>query len=70
MRNGIKVAVQTDFTDIHIGGDNKIITQVVQGHIQASWDIQVLIQDIHTYIQLCNNVYIAGIFKEGNCTVD
>ena len=50
--------MQVGFTDIHIEGDNKILIQAVQGHIQVSWEIQVLIQDIHTYSQLCNNVHM------------
>ena len=49
--------MQVGFTDIHIEGDNKILIQAVQDHIQVSWEIQVLIQDIHTYSQLCNNVH-------------
>ena len=36
MRNGIGVAVQVGHTNIHIEGNNKILIQVVEGHIQAS----------------------------------
>jgi len=70
MRNGIKAAIQACFTNSHIEGDSKILVQAVQGHIQAPWDIQILIKDIYTYIQLCNNVYITHIFREGNYTAD
>ena len=48
MRNSIKAAIQAGFTDIHIEGNNKILIQALQGHIQASWKIQVLIYDVHT----------------------
>ena len=49
MRNGIKAIVQVGYTNIHIEGDNKILIQEMQGHIQALWELQVLIHDIHTY---------------------
>lgn len=66
MRNGIKAALQAGFTDIHIEGDNKILIQAVQGHIQVPWEIQVLIQDIHTFLQHCNTVIVTHIFRQGN----
>ena len=67
MRNRIKAAVQAGFTDIRIEGDNKIFIQAVQSHIQASWEIHILIEDIRTYIQLCNNVHITHVFMQKNC---
>ena len=70
MRNGIKAALQAGFTDIHIEGDNKTLIQAVQGHIQVPWEIQVLIQDIHTYIQLCNKVLITHVLRQENCAID
>lgn len=70
MRNGIRAALQAGFTDIHIEGDNKILIQAVQGHIQVPWEIQVLIQDIHTYIQHCSKIIITHIFRQGNGAVD
>jgi len=33
MRNGIKVPIQIEFTNVHIEGDNKILIQMVQGDI-------------------------------------
>jgi len=39
IRNGINAAVQAGYTDIHIEGDNKILIQVVQGYIQAPWEL-------------------------------
>jgi len=35
MHNGIKEAIQVEFTDIHIEGDNNIFIQAVQGKIQT-----------------------------------
>ena len=70
MRNGIKAALQAGFTDIHIEGDNKILIQAVQGHIQVPWEIQVLIQDIHTFLQHCNTVIVTHIFRQGNRAAD
>jgi len=29
-----------------------------------------LVQDIHAYIQLCDNVLITHIFRQGNCVID
>ena len=43
MRNGIKEAVQAGFTHIQVEGDNNILIQAVQGHIQHPWEIQVLV---------------------------
>ena len=63
MRNDIKVVTQAGFTNIHVKGDNKIL-------IQVPWEIQVLTQDIHLYIQLCNNVFITHIFRQENCAAD
>ena len=54
IRNEIRNAVQVGYTDMPIEGDNKILIQVVLDHIQVSWEIQVLIQDIYSYFQSCN----------------
>ena len=71
MRNDImKAAAEAYFTDIHIEIDNKILIQAVQGYIRAPWEIRVLLQDIHTYIQLYNNVHITHIFRQWNCAAD
>ena len=51
---------------MHIEGVNKIFIQAVQGHIQASWEIQVLIHDLYSYFQSCNQVIVDHVFKEGN----
>jgi len=63
MRNGIKVAK-------HAEGDNRTLNQAIQGRIQTPWEIQVLVQDIHTYIQLCNNIRITHIFRQENSAAD
>ena len=63
MRNGLKAIVQAGFIDVHIEGDNKILMQAVQGHIQVSREIQVLLQDISSYLQLCNQVFITNVFR-------
>ena len=68
MRNEIRAVVQVGFTKIHIEGDNKILIQVVQGRIQASWEVQVFVQDILSYFQSCNHVIISHIFRQGNRT--
>jgi len=66
MRNGIKVAVQSGFTNIQIENDNSILIQPVQGHIETPWKIHVLLQDIHCYSQSCNCVIVQHTFREGN----
>lgn len=68
--NGVEAAIQTCFTNIHIEGDNKTLIQLVQSPIQAVWEIQILIHNIHTCIQLCNNVFITCIFRQWNCAAD
>jgi len=35
MRNDMKAALQARFTVIYIEGDNKILVQALQGHIQV-----------------------------------
>ena len=70
MRDGIKDAIQAGFTDIHIEGDNRTLIQAVRGRIQTPWEIQVLVQDIYTYIQLCNNIRITHIFRQENSAAD
>jgi len=50
MRNGIRTVVQTGCTNVHIEKDNKFLIHALQGYIQASWEIQVLTQDIHSYL--------------------
>ena len=65
MRNGIKATIQAGFTHIYIEGDNKTLIQAVQGYISSSWEIQVLVQDILAYIQLCNKfLFIIFLEKE------
>ena len=66
----LRAAITAGFTNIHIEGDNKILIQAVQGRIQAPWEIQVLVQDIHYYLQTCNHVIINHIFREGNRAAD
>jgi len=70
MRNRIKAVVQAGFANIHTNGDNKTLIQAVQCCIKAPWEIQVLIQGIIIYIQLCNKVFIDHIFRQGNCVSD
>ena len=70
MRNGLRAAIQAGFTNIHIEGDNKILIHAVQGRIQPPWEIPVLVQDIHYYLQTCNNVIVHHIFREGNRAAD
>ena len=70
MSNGIKAAVQVRFTDIHIEGDNRILIQAVKRKIQVPWEIQVLVQDISTFLDRFNNVFINYAFRQGNCIVD
>ena len=70
IRNGLRAAITAGFTNIHIEGDNKILIQAVQGRIQTPWEIQVLVQDIHYYLQTCNHVIINHIFTEGNRAAD
>ena len=70
MRNGLRAAITAGFTNIHIEGDNKILIQSVQGRIHTPWAIQVLVQDIHYYLQTCNHVVINHIFREGNRAAD
>ena len=70
MRNGLRAAVTAGFNNIHIEGDNKVIIQTEQGHIQPSWKIQVLVQGIHYYLQSCAHVIIKHTFGEGNRVAD
>ena len=63
MKNEIRVTVQAICTNIYIG-ENKIIIQVVEGHIQMPSAIQVLIQQIHSYFQSRNYVIVSRIFRE------
>ena len=70
MRSGINAVIQVGFTHIHIEGKNKILFQAVLGHIRTPWKIQVLVHDINTYFQFCNNVTIIHICREGNHTYD
>ena len=66
MQNGIKAAIQAGFTDIQIEGDNRILMQAVQRKIQVPWKIQVLVQDITTFLDSFNKVIINYIFIQGN----
>jgi len=70
MRNGIRAAVQARFTNIYIRGNNKALIQVAQEYIQTSWEIQVLVQDVHSYFQSCNHVIVKHIFRESNRVAD
>ena len=70
MRNGLRPAVKAGFSNIHIEGDNKILIQAVQGCIQPPWEIQVLVQDILYYLQICTHVIVHHIFREDNRVAD
>jgi len=70
MRNGVQAAVKAGFSNIHIEGDNKILIQAVQGRIQPPWEIQVLVQDILYYLQICTHVIVHYIFREDNRAAD
>ena len=66
MRNGLQAAVQAGYANIQIEGDNRVLIQAIQGCIRPQWEIQILVQDILSYIQLCNKIFIHHIFREGN----
>jgi len=70
MHNGLRDAVAVGFNNIFIEGDNKVLIQAVQEHIQPLWKIQVLVQDIYYYLQSCNHVIVSHIFREGNWAAD
>jgi len=70
MQNDIRIAVQAAFTNIQIEGDNKILIQAIQGHIQPPWEIQTLMQDVLTFLHLCNNTSIRHIFRQENHAAD
>ena len=70
MRNGIQAAIQAGYVNLQIEGDNQILIHAIQERIQPPWEIQTLVQNILAYIQLCNNIVIYHIFKEGNRTAD
>ena len=64
MRNGLQVGVRTGYPNIHIEWDNKVLIHAVQRWIHRPWEIQILVQDILAYVQLCNKIYIHHIFRE------
>ena len=70
MRNGIRAAAQVGFTNIHIEGNNNILIQAVKGIIHTTWKIQVLLQDISSYLHNFTNVIINHVFRDGNCVAD
>ena len=55
--------MQAGFINIHIEGK-------VQGHFQTLREIQVLVQDIYSYLQSCNHVIVSYTFREGNYAAD
>ena len=70
MRNGLRVAIHAGYTNIQLEGRNQILIPAVQGRIQVPWGIQILIEDILSYFQMCNHVSINHIFREGNHAAD
>ena len=70
MLNGIKAVVQVRFTNIHIERHNNILIQAVQRELQIPWEIQVLVQDITTYLSTFSNVIIDHIFRQDNTASD
>jgi len=46
----IRAIVQAIFTNIYIEGDNHILIQAVKRKIRVLWEIQVLLQDITTFL--------------------
>ena len=42
----------------------------MKGEFQIPWEIQVLFQDITTYLSKFNNVIINHIFRQGNTSAD
>jgi len=70
MRNGLRAVVKAGFKNIFIEGNNKILIQEVQGHIQPPWEIHVLIQDSFYYIRAYNRVIVHHTFREGTHAAD
>jgi len=70
MRNGVQAAAKAGFTNIHIEGDNCILIQAVKEHVYVPWEIQVLVQDIHSFLQSFTNVVIHHVFQQGNNVAD
>jgi len=63
MRNGIKVAIQAGFANVHIEEDNNFLIQAVLGRVQIPWEIQVFVQDITTYLYRFDHVIINHTFR-------
>ena len=62
LRNGLRAAVEAGFSKVIIEGDNQILIQAIQGLIQPPWEIQVLVLDIHYYMQSYVHVIVTHIF--------
>ena len=65
MRNGLQAAVQAEYINIQIEEDKKILIHAVQRRIEPPWEIEILVQDILAYVQLCNKIFIHHIFRKG-----
>ena len=50
MRQGVYAVIQSEYKSIIVKADNKILIQAVLGQFQISWEIQVLVQDVATYL--------------------
>ena len=70
MRDGVLAAAKAGFTNINIKGDNRILIQAIKGQVHVPWEIQVLVQDIHSFLQGFTNFVIHHIFRHGNSTSD
>lgn len=70
LRNGVQAAVQAGFKNIHIEGDNRTLIQAVLKEIHVPWEIQVLVQDISTFITSFTHVVINHTFRQGNRAAD
>jgi len=70
MRTGIRAVAKAGLTNIHIKGDNRILIQVVRRQIRVLWEIQVLVQDIYSFLDILNDVVIHHIFRQDNSAAD
>ena len=70
MRDGIQAVLAAGYRNLLVEGDNKVVIQVIQGHIHIPWQIQTLLSDIHNMIHLSVHCLFQHTYREGDMAAD
>ena len=70
LRDGLQVAVEAGYKQLHIEGDNLILIEAVKGESTIPWRLKYAIHDIRMMLSQLDDVQVNHIYREANIAAD